>query len=275
MALGTDTLGSVRIPAAYCGTAALKPSYGLVSTRGVMPLAWSFDHVGFLAPRVADLRLIFECARGFDASWPHAERGPEQSVRANVKDLRIGRPREVDAVALDPDVAGAYAGALRRLSELGARVVEVNLAGYVWTTLRREGLLICEIEAAVEHAEAIAANPDGFSNALREMLAYGAGQPATRAALAYRRVAVARRIVERVFDDCDALLLPTTPQPAFPFGAPVPVNQADFTAVANILRGPAACVPFGVTQDGAPLSVQAIARPFQDELALAVVAALE
>ena len=277
-ALGTDTLGSVRVPASYCGTAGFKPTYGLVSTRGVMPLSWTLDHVGFLAPRAADLPLLFDVFAGFDRDCPYARRGPRflQPKRADPTDLagvRIGRPRL--PTALEPDVAAAWDRAIAALAGLGAAIVDIELAGYDFTRMRREGLLVSEVEAAIVHKDALERDPEGFSAALRDMLAFGAKQTAVRAAQAYRRLAEVRVIARRAFAQVDALILPTTPQAAFPFAQPVPVDQADLTGVANIVGIPAGCVPFGTNGDGLPLSVQVMAPAFEDRLVLDLLAALE
>jgi aspartyl-tRNA(Asn)/glutamyl-tRNA(Gln) amidotransferase subunit A len=277
-ALGTDTLGSVRVPASYCGTAGFKPTYGLVSTRGVMPLSWTLDHVGFLAPRVADLTLLFDACAGFDREWAYARRGPRflQPKRAdptNLDGLRVGRPRL--PTALEPDVVNAWARAIAALADLGATIVDVELAGYDFSRTRREGLLVSEIEGAAFHAAAIEHNPDGFSRELCAMLAFGASQTAVRAAQAYRRLADVRVIARRAFAGLDAMLLPTTPQAAFPFSRPVPVDQADLTGFANIVGIPAGCVPLGMNADELPLSVQVMAPAFEDRLVLDLLAALE
>ena len=277
-ALGTDTLGSVRVPASYCGTAAFKPTYGLVSTRGVMPLSWTLDHVGFLAPRAADLAALFDVCAGFDREWPYARRGPRflQPKRADPTDLggvRIGKP--AIGAKLEPEVAAAWARGVEALAAIGATIVEVELAGYDFSRMRREGLLVSEIEGASFHKEAIERDPEGFSRELRAMLAFGASQTAVRAAEAYRRLADVRVIARRAFAAIDAMVLPTTPQAAFPFSQRAPVDQADLTGFANIVGIPAGCVPFGRNRDGLPLSVQVMAPAFEDRLVLDLLAALE
>jgi aspartyl-tRNA(Asn)/glutamyl-tRNA(Gln) amidotransferase subunit A len=277
-ALGTDTLGSVRVPASYCGTAGFKPTYGLVSTRGVMPLSWTLDHVGFLAPRVADLELFFDACAGFDREWAYARRGPKflSPKRADPGDLhglRVGKPAL--STALEPDVASAWKGAIDALAALGATIVDVELAGYDFTRMRREGLLVSEVEGATFHQEPLERDPEGFSAGLRGMLAFGAKQTAVRAAQAYRRLADVRVIARRAFAGIDAMVLPTTPQTAFPFSQAVPVDQADLTGFANIVGIPAGCVPFGKSGDGLPLSVQLMAPAFEDRLVLDVLRALE
>ena len=279
-ALGTDTLGSVRVPASYCGTAAFKPTFGLVSTRGVLPLSWTLDHVGFLAPRVADLVPLLEACAGFDREWAYARRGPRILVpkRADPESLaglRVGRPTNLAQVQLEPDVARAFERALAALATLGATIVEVPLAGYDFTRMRREGLLVSEFEASTVFERDLAAHPEGFSDELRMNLAFGANQSAARAAHAYRRLAEVRVIARRAFACIDVIASPTTPQAAFPFSAPVPVNQADLTGFANIVGIPAGCVPFGRNADGLPLSVQIMAPAFEDRLVLDVLQALE
>jgi aspartyl-tRNA(Asn)/glutamyl-tRNA(Gln) amidotransferase subunit A len=151
----------------------------------------------------------------------------------------------------------------------------VELTGYDFTRMRREGLLVSEIEGACFHGDALERDPEGFSPALRGMLAFGAAQTAVRTAQAYRRLAQARVTAWQVFAEIDALVLPATPQAAFPFSQPVPVDQADLTGFASIVGIPAGCVPFGTNQGGLPLSIQVIAPEFEDRLVLDVLAALE
>ena len=141
--------------------------------------------------------------------------------------------------------------------------------------MRREGLLVSEVEGASFHKEALERDPGGFSSAFRGMLEFGASQTAVRAAQAYRRLADVRVVARRAFAGLDAMVLPTTPQAAFPFSQPMPVDQADLTGFANIVGIPAGCVPFGRSGDGLPLSVQVMTPAFEDRLALDLVAALE
>ena len=169
----------------------------------------------------------------------------------------------------------AWERAIGALAALGATIVDVELAGYDFSRMRREGLLVSEVEGADFHKEALERDPEGFSAALRDMLAFGAKQTAVRAAQAYRRLADVRVIARRAFAGIDAMVLPTTPQAAFPFSQAVPVDQADLTGFANIVGIPAGCVPFGKNGDGLPLSVQVMTPAFEDRLALDLLAALE
>ena len=280
VALGSDTLGSVRIPAAYCGVAGFKPTFGTVSTRGVMPLAWTLDTVGFLAKTVANIRAVAAVATGFDREWPYARRGPRniKFKRApnpqNLGGTTIGSPSHLDRVGIQSEIMAAFEQAKSDLSRRGATIIDVDFSDYDYTRVRREGLLLCEIEGSVELGEAIARNPDGFSTELRAMLAYGAKQSAVRAAQAYRRLGEIRAIGRRSFAQVDALLLPTAPQVAFAHGTPAPANQADLTSFASILGIPAGCVPYGQGPDGLPASMQIVARAFDDALVLDLMDAL-
>ena len=280
-ALGSDTLGSVRIPAAYCGVAGFKPTFGAISTRGVMPLAWTLDTVGVLAPRVADLLPVLAAAKAFDRGWPYARRGPrliEMKHARNPHDLRgtkIGRPSHLERVEIEPEVMAAYEQALAGLAARGATVETVDFADFDYSKVRREGLLLCEIEGSVSLGDAIAANPEGFSAELRSFLAYGAKQSAVRAAQMYKRLADTRAIGRRTFAQIDALVLPAAPQVAFRHGTPAPANQADLSSFASILGVPAGCVPFGQGRDGLPASIQVVASAFEDALVLDLLAAVE
>ena len=211
-ALGSDTLGSVRVPASYCGVYGFKPSYGRISTRGVMPLSWSFDHVGILGPRVEDLALIYDGCANYDASWPHARSYQRETVVAQgfPRGIRLGVPA-LHEVKLEPAVAQACDQALDLAQRLGATLVALPLPGFQWSQIRREAFLISEVEAAEVFAAALAANPQGFSEPLRKMLAFGARQTPERLAQAHARMREVTAAVEQTFTAVDAWLLPTTP----------------------------------------------------------------
>ena len=207
-ALGTDTLGSVRIPASYCGVVGYLPGRGLIDSAGVMPLMPEFDRVGVLA------RTIGEAAR--------------------VASLMAGR-------LIEPK-AGASIG---------------TLEGIDWGTLRRAALLLVEVEAARIHASVL--NSPKISAGLRAALEFGRSASPERIALARERVEDARRSLDALLGRYDVLVLPTTPQTAFPFDGPVPQTQADFTVPASVSGLAAISVPTG-KRDGLPLGTQVIGR---------------
>lgn len=257
MALGTDTMGSVRIPAAYCGVAALKPSRGLISTDGVIALSTTLDHVGPLTRSARDLPAFVSVLSGVDEQ---AERG--------LAGLRIGRWRFEDHLQADIEVAAAFERALEQLAKAGATIVDVHAKAYEYGRTRRRGLLISEIEGHHIHADAMEASSAGFSEHFRRLLEWGAGQPVDKARSAYDAVAAVPTDAEAWFADVDLVVSPTALEPAFEFGAEIPAGQADLTAFADMAGTPAAAVPMGLSEAGRPLSLQLIAAQGSDGLAL-------
>ncbi len=272
--LGSDTLGSVRIPAAYCGVAGIKPTYGLLSTRGVMPISWTLDHVGFLAPHVEDLRLLLAAGARFDRGWPHARKAPYSTTwirnHDSVCGLRVGTIAKFEGTEIEPEILAAYEASQHAMTDAGAALVEVRLPGYDFTRVRRECLLMIEMEGSAIHGEAIAANPAGFSDEFRAMIAFGSKQSGTRAAISYRRFSEVRSLLANAVEAVDVMLLPTAGQTAFPFTQPAPVTQADLCGIANILEAPAGCIPWGTGRNGLPVSMQIVGRRFEDDLVLDV-----
>ncbi len=278
-ALGTDTLGSVRIPAAYCGVAGIKPTYGLLSTRGVMPISWTLDHVGYLASTIDDLRLMMRVSTQFDRDWPLAREAPYSTSWVRNRDslggLRVGVMLDFPGTMIEPDVRAAYDEAMRGMQEAGATLTPLSLPEFAFDKMRRDCLLLIEMEGAAVHGEAIAADPSGFSAEFRSMIAYGAKQTAARAVQSYQRLRQLRAMLDEAMRGVDVLLLPTAAQTAFPFSPTPPVNQADLCGIANILEAPAGCIPWGTGQSGMPTSVQIVGRRFEDDRVLDVLRCME
>jgi aspartyl-tRNA(Asn)/glutamyl-tRNA(Gln) amidotransferase subunit A len=275
-ALGSDTGGSIRIPASYCGVVGFKPSFGLVSTGGVVPLSWRLDHVGPLTRTVADARIIFEALRGFDPGCPDSRRSRADDVVAQAIDgLRLGVLRNFDDEPLEPAVSAAFAEALRVFERLGCAVQPIELPSYDRVRARRAALLRIEADAAAIHVDLYEREPERFSAAIRGYLDYGARASAVQLARAERLIDIAVAELARVFDQVDAILSPTTPQPAFAFGADPPDNQNAFCFLANFAGAPAVGLPMGKTEDGLPLGLQIMTARDRDTLALQLAEAYE
>jgi aspartyl-tRNA(Asn)/glutamyl-tRNA(Gln) amidotransferase subunit A len=278
VALGTDTMGSVRIPAAYCGIWGLKPTAGLIAMRGLSHLSWTLDSIGPLATTPEDLALVTGVLAGPDADSPDSRPAPEGWSPAlpevRLAGLRLGLPEAVAGVDCEGVVRAALDALIARARAAGVEVVPLPLPGWEPGAMRRAGLLVSEAEAAHLHGAAIAADPEGFSNGYRSLLDYGARAPALRLAGAYRQLALAGHAARRALDGVDAILMPTAPQRAFAHGAAVPANQADFTALANAAGLPAVAFPLPAPDAGLPCSAQLLGPAYAEGRLLAVARAL-
>lgn len=262
-ALGTDTLGSVRIPAAYCGCFGFKPTTGLVSNRGVTPLSWTLDHVGPLTPCAEDMPIIMQVMAQYDAECPNARQKPRSLPTLSSR--RIGVIADLaERAQIETGVERALQTALEQLQALGVKRVDVSLPKYDFTQMRRAGLLITEAEGAVVHAEGIANHPTAYSDELRKMLAWGARQSAQKLARAYHDIRAVAVMARHLFTQVDLLVLPTAPQTAFSFNDLVPTNQAGLTGFANLARLPAITIPISHKDQDLPVGLQLIGPEFQD-----------
>jgi len=245
-ALGTDTGGSVRIPASYCGVVGLKPSTGLLSTRGVVPLSRRLDHVGPLTRTVADSAIILE-ALGGPACHP---------VPKRLDGVRLGVIANFTTETIAPSVIAAFDTALGVLSGLGAVVRVFDLHGFDPVKARRAGFLRVEAEAAFHHAALYAREPERFSAEMRYYLDYGAKMSATRLIAVDEVIDAAASAFVRCFADFDAIVSPATPQTAPAFDLPAPDNAGTFCVLANFAGTPAISVPMGRDDLGLPLGLQ-------------------
>lgn len=259
VALGTDTMGSVRLPAAYCGIVGFKPSAEYWPVTGVMPLAFGLDTVGALAGRVADIALLL----GETLDGPVLGR------------LRFARLANSDAIDIEPECRAAFDRALARMASAGIDIECVQVDGYDPGACRRAGFVVAETDAAVAHAELLSTVPGAFSPAFRAMLAYGATVSPERYSRERETIERAGAALRAVLDRFDVVITPATPQRAFRFEDPVPANQADFTAIANFAGCPAVSIPLPPPGDGRPVGLQLLAAPGRDSTLLSVASALE
>lgn len=275
-ALGTDTMGSVRLPAAYCGVVGLKPSKGLISTRGIVPLSCSLDNVGPLCRSVRDASQLLTVLAGEDRGdrgsvAPPAGWSATPQSRTDLSGLRIGLLNDDMAGTWADNVAAGFTEAQMAMKELGAILVPISPPDPDLDGLRREALLVIEAEAAHVLAEPLEKSPEAFSDDLKSMLAYGRNAPASRLERARHRLTQAEISTRQAFAEVDLIASPTAPQTAFPFDIPPPANQANLTALANISGCPAIALPCDLSSTGLPLSIQLMV-PFCEESRLLGVA---
>ena len=279
-ALGTDTLGSVRLPAAYCGIAGHKPTHGLVSIRGVVPVAPAFDQVGPMARGVRGVGLLLDAMAGFDALFAESRAAPavatyDPGPAPDVGGMVVGRLDTIDRVQIEAPVRAAFDRAIDGLKDLGCTVRDTTLGDYDMGRGRLAGLMIAVANGAHVHADDLADRPEKLSDGLRRALEFGRDADVGRLVRAERMVADLIVRARGALAGFDALVLPTTLQAPFPFSQSAPDNQADFTAIASMAGLPAVSVPMGMSEDGLPLGLQIVGRAFADAGVLRLARAFE
>jgi aspartyl-tRNA(Asn)/glutamyl-tRNA(Gln) amidotransferase subunit A len=265
-ALGTDTGGSIRIPASLCGVVGLKPTFGRVSLRGIFPLSWNLDHAGPLTRTVEDAVRVLQVIAGYDEFDPCSVNRPVDDYLSGlgegVKGWRVAVLTGEYAWASDPEVLEAVRAAAQVFETLGAQVEPVELD---W--LREAALansLMTQADGAAFHRQRLAENPAGFGADIRQRLETGAAFTSTDYILARRTQTEMRRRFEGFFSQYDLLLLPTTPIPAPRIEGDDAVEQARrltrFTAPFNLTGLPALSVPCGFSSAGLPLGLQLVSE---------------
>lgn len=281
MSMGSDTGGSIRIPAAVCGTVGLKPTFGRCSRAGVTSLSWSLDHVGPLARTVADTAVCLNALAGYDPRDPGsvdiATEDYTAALGKDVKGLRIGVPTNYYFAPIDPEVEAAVRAAIDLLAGEGAVVSEVEIP-YADQIMAVE-FALCMPEASEYHRAMLRASPELYTEDVRTFLEAGELVPATRYVQALRVRQMMQRAWAKMFDDIDLLVAPAVPSPAtrvgqetidWGGGAEEPVTPAfvRLSAPANVTGLPSIATPCGFTAGGLPVAFQAIARPFAEATAI-------
>jgi aspartyl-tRNA(Asn)/glutamyl-tRNA(Gln) amidotransferase subunit A len=271
--LGSDTGGSIRIPASLCGIAGLKPTYGRVSRAGVIPLSWTLDHVGPITRSVRDAALMLGVIAGHDPADPASEDRPVPDYTAGLEDgvrgMRIGLPRRYFFEGAEPAVLAAVEAAIDVLRREGAEVHEVAIADMELIGSVFQVIILAE--AAAYHAGRLRARPRDFGADVRERLEPGLLYPATQYIDAQR---ARRRIVEgflAALTDVDVLVTPTLPVTAAPIPGPkveTPNPLTRFTFPINVSGLPALSLPCGFDTNGLPIGLQFIGRPFDEATVL-------
>jgi aspartyl-tRNA(Asn)/glutamyl-tRNA(Gln) amidotransferase subunit A len=282
-ALGSDTGGSIRGPASLCGLVGHKPTYGLVTRRGALPMCWSLDHVGPMTRGVWDAAILLQAIAGHDpgdASTSTA-RPPSytRELEAGVRGMRFGLPRRFyfDWPDLHPDVRSAAVSAFAELERQGARIVDVDaptldLAPAIWAAMLPE--------MYEYHRELVRDQGEQYRVGTRIRVLMGAMFSAADLVRAQRLRARLAREVAEILRDVDALIFPgqAEPAPVFPTD-PAPkelmLPGSRFTQVWNLVGLPACVVPSGFSQAGLPVSIQIVGRPFDDGTVLRIARAYE
>lgn len=280
-ALGTDTGGSIRIPASLCGVVGLKPTYGRVSLRGVFPLSWNLDHAGPLTRSARDAALLLQVLAGYDELDPGCANQPVDDYLAHidegVRGWKIAFAVGEFIEATEPEVLASVRAAAELFQSLGAQVEEVDVK---W--LREAALansLMTQADGAAFHRERLKEHPELFGEDIRQRLEMGAGYSSSEYALARRKQAETRRLAEVFFQSYDALLLPSTPITAPHIEGNDALEQARrltrFTAPFNLTGLPALSMPCGFSSAGLPIGLQIVGGHWQEAKVLRAAQAYE
>jgi aspartyl-tRNA(Asn)/glutamyl-tRNA(Gln) amidotransferase subunit A len=270
-ALGTDTGGSIRIPASLCGVVGLKPTYGRVSLRGIMPLSWNLDHAGPMTRTVRDAGLMLNAMAGYDARDPVSADIPVKDyaslTRASLKGVRIGLAEEGYMDFAAPDNVLAVREAVSVFQSLGANVEGVNFA---WLTeAARANGVMTPADGAAYHHERMSKTPEVYGEDVLRRLRTGAAYTSTEYALARRTQTEAKRQMARFFESYDLLILPSTAVTAPHIEGPDAVEQAKlltrFTAPFNLTGLPALSLPCGEDSKGMPIGLQIVGAAWQEK----------
>jgi aspartyl-tRNA(Asn)/glutamyl-tRNA(Gln) amidotransferase subunit A len=288
MGLGSDTGGSVRIPAALCGIVGLKTTVGRISRAGVYPLSWTLDSVGPLTRTVEDAALVYQALQGVDFRDETTVGVPPHDVlrglRDGVKGLRLAFGETLFFDGVDPELESAVREAGKVFQSLGAHVgsVEVPEAALAWAEPARP--LMAAAEACAVNREFLDRHFDELDPVVSHRMIAGRKLAAPDYFALLRRLAGLRERVQRTLADVDALLVPTTMRAARPLSVidQSPEAYTDHngrylrnTSIGNALNLCAVSVPCGLTREGLPIGLMIYARPFQEDMALRVAWAYE
>lgn len=290
MAMGTDTGGSIRIPAAVCGTVGLKPTYGRVSRVGVASLSWSLDHAGPLARTVADCAVTLGALAGFDARDPGSADVPVgdylTELEHGVKGLRIGVPRNVFFEHVETEVEAGVRAALATLQKEGAELVEVEIPMADMISAIEFGL--CMPEASAYHRTMIRERAELYEPDVRTFLEAGMMIPAVDYIAALRQRTLMQAAWRTMFEanGLDALIGPAVaavamrrdqPTLTWPDGTEETASSVyvRLSAPANVTGTPSVSVPCGFGKGGLPVALQVMGRPFGEARILRIARAYE
>jgi len=286
-ALGTDTGGSVRIPASLCGTVGLKPTYRRVSRYGIIPLSWTLDHVGPITKRVQDASIMLSAIAGHDAKDPTSSHRPARDYFAtpsgDIQGLSVGIPKNYFFDILDPEVEEAVRRAIRVLESLGASLKEVDINKIEYALAALWGILLAEARSC--HEEFMHKVPEDYGQDVRIILEAGQFVTATR----YLKALRVRRLIQdglrSALAKVNVIVTPTTPVTATPQGTTrVKIRDRDYELMGTLSRYtipfsltgvPAITVPCGFSSGGLPIGMQIVGKPFDEDTVFKVAYAYE
>ena len=284
---GSDTGGSIRIPAALCGIVGLKPTYGRVSRHGLTPLAWSMDHPGPMVRTVEDAAITMNVIAGHDPNDVSSANLPVPDYTAaltgEIHGLRIGVPRQYMEAPLDPEVRQAVTGALEQMEAMGAEVIEVEFPEFNDAAAISTTMLMAEATACFR--DLLASDGNRLYEPVRLRLEAGLFISAADYLRAQQGRAVFDRAARRLLEDVDLLAGPSEPVTAPPLlqqqvlageqeiGTVAALTQ--YTRPYNITGFPAISVPCGFSSESMPIGLQLAGRPFDEETVLRAAHAYE
>ena len=267
---GSDTGGSIRIPASLCGIVGLKPTFGRISLQGVIPLSWNLDHAGPMARSVHDVAILLAATADYDPDDPASIDVPTQDylshIEGGVRGWKIALAADEFFSKVDEQVYAAVQAAAQVFKHLGAQVFPVEFPEGYAAAAANVGMVTSD--AAAFHLERIQTRPNDFVADVLERMRGGAARTSAEYARLRREQSRLRRVYERFFEGFDILLTATTPVPAPPIEGPSAIEQARlltrFTAPFNLTGLPALSMPCGFTTEGLPLGLQIVARPWAE-----------
>jgi len=278
-ALGTDTGGSIRTPASFCSIVGLKPTYGLVSIRGIVPLVWSLDHCGPMTRTVEDAAVMLQALAGYDrldvSSVEHAIPDYTAALRQPVSVLRLGIPRAPYFDLLDEDIRKAVEDAITVLSKMTKGSREVTLPSSEGTTLAGE--------TYAYHQQHFEKSPNLYQIPTRRILQHQADAKAAAYVQGWRQTQLLRRVVDDVFQDVDVLIMPTRRKTPRTVEAAIKREESEKmlnpelenTGQFNIFGLPTISIPCGFTKSGLPIGLQLAGPHFGEAQVLALAHAYE
>ena len=305
-ALGTDTGGSVRQPAALCGVTGLKPTYGRVSRYGLVAFASSLDQIGPITRSVEDAALLLEATAGHDPLDATSAQEPTEDyvdqLKRDVSKLRVGIPRQLPVEGLDSDVSDCYRSAIATLEELGVETVDIDLPTSSHAVACYYLISTSEASSNLARYDGVryglrAANASSLQQMYRETREEGFGAEVKRRIMlgtyvlsagyydayylkAQRVRTLIARDFQQAFERVDAVALPTTPTPAFELGEkledPLQMYLSDvFTITANLVGIPGISIPAGFSRGGLPIGLQFLGKHFAETTILRLAHAFE